>query len=345
MPNYTADQLNKISTRIFQAAGVPETVARHVSASLIESNLVGHDSHGVQMIPHYLRYLADGRLVPQAEIEVVQDTPTTALLDAHSSFGQVAAEKGMAIAIEKAREHHLGAVGIAHAAHIGRLGEYALTAAEQGFIGIVTCNVGAFVAPFGGIARTLGTNPIACAVPAGRRRPFLLDFATSVRAAGKIEVAGDKGERVPEGWILDKEGNPTTDPAELSDGGAMLPFGEYKGYALGLLADIMGGVLTGHSCPSLPEFGWGNGVLMIAIDINTFRPLAEFTDTMDRLFEAIKAGPLARGFSEILIPGEPEFRTKEARLKNGIDVPEKTWEKIERWADQLGVDVQQALLE
>jgi uncharacterized oxidoreductase len=343
MPNFTPNQLRRAMTRLFEAAGVPGEVARHVSGSLVESNLMGHDSHGVQLVPRYLLLVKEGHVNPTAEIETVHETPTTVLLDAHRAFGQIAATKGMTIAVEKAREHQLAMVGIKRGGHIARLGEYTAMAAEHGFIGFASCNGGPSMAPYGGIKRITGNNPISFAVPTGQGDPFLLDFANSTRAVGKLMVAQDKEESVPAGWIQDKDGQPTTDPADFFDGGSLLPSGEYKGFALGLFLDILGGALTGHSCSPLPDFQGGNGTVLMAINIAAFGPIEQFQGTVQALFQAVKACPTAPGVSEILIPGEPESRAKELRLLEGIPVPEKTWERITEAAEELGVDVQQAL--
>jgi LDH2 family malate/lactate/ureidoglycolate dehydrogenase len=339
MPQCTAEELRKLGRRLLEAAGVPGPTAALVSDSLVESNLMGHDSHGIIRLLEYLDSIAAGRISPRAEVEVVKETPTTALLDAHWAFGQVAAARAMAIAIEKARVHHVAVVGMAHSSHIGRLGEYALMAAEQGLIGAVMCNASpnGGAAPYGGMARMLGTNPLAYAIPTGGPWPFLMDFATTTCAEGKVRVARAKGVPLPPGCILDKEGRPSTNPDDFYAGGVLLPMGGHKGYGLSLLMDLLGGALTGHGCTCLPEYVAGNGVLMMAIDIEAFSPLAQFEDTAGRLFAAIKASRPAPGVEEILIPGEPEFRTKERRLREGIPVPERTWCDLQRAAQRLGL--------
>ncbi len=339
MPLCTAEQLCAMSRHLLEAAGVPAATAVRVSESLVESNLMGHDSHGVIRLPQYLDMLAEGRIAPLAEVEVLRETPTTALLDAHWAFGQVAAARAMTIAIEKARAHHVAVVAMAHSAHIGRLGEYALMAAEQGLVGAVMCNASprGGAAPYGGMARVLGTNPLAYAVPSGGPHPFLMDFATTMCAEGKVRVARARGVPLPPGCILDRDGQPSTNPEDFYAGGVLLPMGGHKGYGLSLLIDLLGGALTGHGCTCLPEYVDGNGTLMLAIDIEAFRPLAEFEGTAGRLFAAVKASRTAPGVDEILIPGEPEFRTKEKRLREGIPVPESTWQELERAAERLGV--------
>ncbi len=346
MPTFTASQLRKLGTRLFEALGAPSKEAKRVADSLVKANLAGHDSHGVMRIPQYVEAIKRGQIKPGAKIEVVRETPSTALLDGNWGFGQVIAEKGMKMAMEKAKVHSISAVGLFHCNHIGRLGEYALMAAEQDMIGIVVCNApppGGNTAPYGGKARRLSTDPISAAVPAGKWKPFLLDFATSMVAEGKLRIKYYGGKKVPSGWIMDKEGRPTTDPKAFYDGGAILPFGGHKGYALSLLIDILGGALTGGGCVSSREFVGGNGTLMMVINISSFTPLQEFKERVDALFEAIKDTPTAMGFKEVLVPGEPEFRTEEKRLKEGVFVEEKTWQNLTKIAEELELNLKEIM--
>lgn len=341
MPIIHADELKRMSARIFEAAGASPEIAWRVSESLVEGNLTGHDSHGVIRIMQYFDDINRGDLDPRAEIEIVSETPTTALIDAHNAFGQVAAAKGMNVAIEKAKQHHVSAVGIRHTHHIGRLGEYTLMAAREGLVGIVMCNSGPGrrAAPFGGLEAMFSTNPISIAAPAGEKRPFLLDYASTMVAEGKLRVAREKGEHVRPGLIVDKEGKPTTDPLDFYNGGFLLHMGEHKGYALGLLVDILGGVLTGHGATSLPEYKSGNGTFMIVVDIAPFMPLEQFKERLDCLFEGIKNVKKAPGVSEVLIPGEPEFNGREQRLRDGIIVPDAIWKSMVECGQKLSVDI------
>jgi len=332
--------------RVFETLGTPSNEAERVADSLVKANLAGHDSHGVMRIPQYVDGIKRGQIKPGAKIEVVRETPSTALLNGNWGFGQVIAEKGMKMSIEKAKAHFISAVGLFHCNHIGRLGEYTLMAAEQDMIGIVMCNAGPTggkTAPYGGRARRLSTGPISAAVPAGKWKPFLLDFATSMVAEGKLRIKYYKGEKVPLGWIIDKEGRPTTDPKDFYEGGAILPFGGHKGYALSLLIDILGGALTGGGCVSSKEFVGGNGTLMIVINTDGFTSLQEFKERTDALFETIKGTPTAMGFEEVMVPGEPELRMEEKRLKEGIYVEEKTWQDIAKVAEELELDLKEIM--
>ncbi len=342
MPILSAEQLRQTTISVFEAAGVPEDVAARVSTSLVEANLTGHDSHGVIRIPQYLQNLREGGLDPCADIELLAETATTALLDAHWGFGQVAAAEGMRVAIDKARSARVGVVTIRNSNHIGRLGEYAMMAADQDLIGLICCNSSLWAAPYGGMRRFLSSNPMSCALPAGQRGAFLLDFATTVHAEGKIRLAREKGEEAPAGCILDKRGQPTTRPEDLYDGGMLLPMGAYKGYALGLLVDVLGGILSGHGATSSVRYDHGNGVMLMAIDITFFCPLDQFKQEVESLLNRAKAVPVAPGFSEVLVPGEPELRSKEARLRTGIPVPKKVWQNIVQEAKRVGVDVDAA---
>ena len=214
MPIFNAAHLAQIGSRLLEAAGAPAETAQLVSTSLVEGNLTGHDSHGVIRLVQYIRGVERGQINPVAELEIVRETATTALIDAHWAFGQVAARRAMEIAIAKAKQHSLAAVGLRNSSHIGRLGEYALMPVEHGLIGFVTCNSSQLTAPYGGVDRVFGTNPFAYGFPRSGT-PFLMDFATSVTAEGKLRVAVSKGVPIPEGQILDRESQPLHQPGRF----------------------------------------------------------------------------------------------------------------------------------
>jgi uncharacterized oxidoreductase len=246
--------------------------------------------------------------------------------------------------IAKMSHCFLAAAGMYHCGHIGRLGAYTAMAAERGFVSMGFANAGGTqprVVPFGGIRPVFGTNPLAAAIPVAGQAPIVLDFSTSVVASGKIRIARDKGEEVPEGWILNREGQPTRQPQEYYDGGSLLPFAGHKGYALGLLVDVLGGLLTGAGTPVLPSSGYevGNGVFFIVLNIEAFRPLADFTKEIGELSETIKATPSVTAGSEVLLPGELEQQTKARRLAEGVDISDESWQKIAETARAVGVTV------
>lgn len=329
--------------RIFQAAGVSAHVSETVAASLVASNLAGHDSHGVVRTMQYLGAVERGETIGDATPAVTHETAVMATVDARRAFGQVAGSFAMQMAIDKARTAGIAAVALHNSSHVGRLGEWVEMAAAEGMIGLAFCNggrSGGIVAPFGGAARRIGTNPLAAAVPLGDRPPFVLDFATSAVAEGKVRVARNSGKEIPTGWVLDKEGNPTTNPADLYEGGMLVPAAGHKGYSLALLVDLLGGMLTGGG--SAPEAGstmQSNGVLFIVLAVSAFRTPEEFAEEAQAMVDRIKATPLAPGFSAILLPGEPEQQTAAQRRANGVPLDDGTWAQMVAEAERLGVAV------
>jgi LDH2 family malate/lactate/ureidoglycolate dehydrogenase len=335
----SADDLRDFAARILVAASTPAATAARVADALVESNLVGHDSHGVLRLPQYVKAIQAGTLNPAGELKIVREGLATALIDCGRNFGQLAAERGMALAIEKAARCGTGTVVLQHCDHIGRLGEYVVTAARQGYIGQVICNgsdPGGIVAPYGGMGRALGANPIAWSIPNGGEFPIFMDFATSVVAQGKLVVAADRGEEIPEGWLLDKHGHPSRRPQDQFDGGVILPFGGHKGYALGVMIEAIGGGLSGVGFAITPGYRWDQGTLLTAIDVNAFQPLAEFEREVVELARRLKETPLAAGFDEILMPGEVEWRYRAQRVRDGIPIPQNTWDRLVQLADTLG---------
>lgn len=344
MPTFSADQLLKVTKKIFEAAGESEEHAVRVAEHLVESNLVGYDSHGVVRIIRYMKYIRQGRLKVSVNPQVIKDGPTIAVIDGNWGLGQVAAYMGMDLAIKKAERKVLGAVGIIKCNHIGRLGAYAYQAAKRNFVGIVTCNSSpAWVAPYGGKTRRLGTNPLAIGIPTGDEEPFLMDFATSIAAEGKVRVKFHEKKPIPEGWILDKYGRPSINPADLYDGGALFPFGGHKGYSISLAVDLLCGALVGAGCTSGIDAYRGNGVFMLAIDVEVFTPLDAYRKRAKEALDVIRSTPPAKGFEKVMIPGEPEFISKERRLKEGISIPAKIWREIEKIASGFGLDLNKEL--
>ena len=253
-----AQELQEIGIAIFKAAGATTENAEGVASSLISANLVGHDSHGVMRIPSYIEEINNGRLHPAATPKITQEKSATAIIDGASTFGQLGARLTAQTAACKAREVGIGSAALYHANHTGRIGEWAELGASQGMITLATAS-GAFlhlVAPFGGRGRALGTNPIAWAVPRpGGQPPILLDFATSAVAQGKLMFARAKHEPVPQGWILDAEGRPTTDVEDYFTGGVLLPFAAHKGYALSVIVELMAVGLSGGDSVAKTEGG------------------------------------------------------------------------------------------
>jgi len=342
MPVLAAGQLKNIGIEIFKALGATEEEAKIVSEFLVKANLAGHDSHGVIRIIQYADQIKKGKIIPGTSIEVVRETPSSALLNGNWGFGQVIGFKAMKMAIEKAKNNTASVVCVYNCNHIGRLADYTMMAAENRMIGMALANANKIVAPYGGMERMLGTGPLSYAFPTDKEIPFVLDIATSVCAEGKIRVWLHKGEKLPYEWIIDKNGKPSNNPSDLYEGGAILPFGGevgYKGFGLGLVIDVLGGILA-RSGPAYRDDKRGNGVFMEAINIESFIPLDQFKREMDELIRAVKRSKPMPGFKEIMIPGEPEYKTEEKKLKEGIYVPEKTWGEITEIAKMLRVDIE-----
>lgn len=341
MPVFNANQLVKIGTKIFSAAGVPLEEAMLVSEFLVKANLVGHDSHGIMRVIQYIREIEEGILKPGAKIEIVKETNALAVINGNWGFGQVIAKKAMEKAIEKAKGSAVCILCAFNCNHVGRLADYTLMASKNDMIGIAMANAPRSVAPFGGKERMLSTGPVSFAFPTNMEFPFFVDIATSVVAEGKIRVMLHKGEKIPLGWIIDKDGNPSSNPEDYYNGGAILPLGGddagHKGFGLGLAIEVLCGVLAGAGCAYM-ETKRGNGVFFEVIDISKFMPVEKFKNEVTDLLKAMRSSKPRPGFKEVIIPGELEHLTERIRLKEGIQVPERTWEEIKKIAEKFGLE-------
>ena len=345
MPNVAPERLRKIAADIFEAANVPAEDAQIISEILVDANLAGHDSHGVIRVPQYMGFIEAGQINPSATMEIERESPSHALINGNWGFGHAIAKRSMSLAISKAQSSTVSAVSIYNCNHIGRIGSYAMMAAKAGLIGIVMVNAGGaalYVAPFGGSDGRLATNPIAIASPTRGDEPIVLDITSSVVAQGKIRVALNREDSIPLGWLINDKGEPTTDPRDLNGPppGALLPLGGiagHKGFALGLMIDVLGGALSGAGCSGSGTTIVQNGVLMMAINIAQFTPMEDFYGRVDALVEHVKASPPAPGFDEILVPGEIEARQTKRRSSEGIPIDDETWRQIQETAAAVGV--------
>src|SRR5205823_772600 len=281
MPTVDPATLERLTQDIFVARGVPSEDAAWIASMLVRANLRGHDSHGVIRVPQYVANLKAGTLNPRPTLHLVVDTPTVAVLEGDGGFGQIVARRGIALAIERTRAHGLAAVALRGANHVGRLADYAETAAREGLVGLVWVNArgGLNVAPWGGAARRLGTNPHAIAVPGPTGVVAMShDFATSVWAEGKLRVKFNRGEAAPPGIMLDGHGQPSTDPREYytEPPGSLLTAGNHKGYGMSLAIEILGGILSGTGAASGDPAVFANGTLIICLDPGRFLPAADF---------------------------------------------------------------------
>ena len=307
---------------------------------LASADLRGVDSHGIARLVGYVRLWEKQRINAQPNIRVVHETPSTAVVDGDAGLGLVIAPHAMQIAISKARSAGTGWVAVRHSNHFGIAGYHAMQALPHDMIGIALTNASPLVAPTFSTDRLLGTNPIAVAIPAGEQPPLVVDMATTTVANGKLEILQRKQALAPTGWIQDKEGQPSTDPRAVSQGGALLPLGgdtlhgSHKGYCLGSVVDIFSAVFSGANYgPWVPPFvafldppadpvGQGIGHFFGALRIDAFRSADEFKQHMDRWITTFRQAKVAEGYERVLIPGDPERASEAERKKKGVPLLE-----------------------
>ena len=334
---FPANELIALAERALTGLGTPPATAGQVARSLVLSNLVGHDSHGVIRLAQYAAWIADGQIRPAADAVVARRQQAAAVVEGGWGFGQPAAQLATRTAGDLAREHAVAAVTIRDCNHVGRLGEYVAELASTGLMGLAFCNSGAVVAPFGGTGRALGTNPFAWAAPGAAEDPLVLDFSTAGVAEGKLRVAGAEGRDVAAGLIVDSRGRPTTRPEDFFAGGALLPFGGHKGSGMSIMIELLGGLLTGMGTAPTPGYAGGNGTVLLAVSIAAFTSeqayRKETAAFCAQLAEA-GAGPTE---GSVLLPGELESRTRRERLAAGIPVGQGVLDLIYTITDPLGV--------
>jgi uncharacterized oxidoreductase len=348
MPTVAADALTAFARRAFGAAGVPADEAAVVAASLVDANLCGHDSHGVLRVPQYVGFIRDGTFKPGAPFTVLNETPAVLAADGGWGLGQVQAHRLLRQLLPKAQSLGVAAGTLRNCGHIGRLGEYAEVAAA-GRLAFFACvnshGGGRRVVPPGGSAGRLSTNPICFGVPTPGH-PVVLDFGTSVVAEGKVRVCYQQGQPVPDGWLVDHAGRPTTDPRVLyaEPRGGILPFGgsqAYKGFGLGLVVDLLAGGLSGGRCsnPDLPMAAAGNSVVFALFDPAAFGGTEHLLREAEGLTAAVRGCPPIDAMKPITLPGDPERRCKAERQRTGIPIQDGTWRLLAQSSHELGVDL------
>jgi len=342
VPTLPVDHLHDLATRIFAALGTPGEDARWIATLLVRANLRGHDSHGVIRIPQYVNSVRQGNTNPRPAITVTRETETTAVVDGDLGFGQVVARRAAEVAVDKARRHGLAAVGVQRSNHVGRLADYVELAAERGLVGMMWTNAASAVSvvPYGSVSRRLSTNPLAVAVPGPSGGIALsVDMATSIVAEGKVRVKRNRKEPLPDGWAIDEQGRPVTDSTAFygPPRAGLLPMAGHKGTALGLVVEVLGGILSGAGAIGAVTGPVLNGSFLVAIDVERFVPLAEFTKQVTDLVGWVKSGEPAPGGAGVMVPGEPEARMERERGAHGIPVEDETWRQIETIAAELGV--------
>jgi LDH2 family malate/lactate/ureidoglycolate dehydrogenase len=339
-----ADRLRPFVASLFAAVGVPDVDAETVAEVLVEADLRGVESHGTTRVAGYVSMIKGGLLNPKPTVEVFRDTPSTAMLEGDRAFGIVVAARAMRLAIDKAARAGVACVTARNVTHTGMVGFYPMLAARAGMIGVAMNNGPAILPPFGGRTPTVATNPFSVAVPAGAERPIVLDMATSIVAGGKLRLAAKKGLPIPEGWALDRNGVPTTDPGEAISHGFIQWAGGYKGFGLATVVEVLSGVLSGglfgRDVPAMRDFGRDpliTSAFFMAINVETFMPLAEFGARVDRLIGHVKSSAPAPGVEEVFVAGELEFRRQAERARDGIPLSDVVCRELERLAAEHGV--------
>jgi len=337
-----AAPLRALSRDIFAALGAPTDIADCVASSLVTTNLFGHDSHGLLRVKQYASMIRTGMIQPAARPRLQKRFGATAMVTGDYGFGQIGARFAAEIAIEIAAKYGIAAVSLGQTTHVGRLGEYTQQIAAAGLIGIAFTSgtmYRGWVAPYGGRERVFGTNPMSFALPGAAGSALLLDFATAARAHGKVVLARAKGEPVPAGIMLDKEGRPTTDASLLDEGAVLLAMGAHKGSGLALMMELIPTLLAGHRPISSPEFKYGNPTLLLALAPAAFDEATDFAAHAAALGRRVKAVAPAAGFDEVLLPGEPEARAYAERAATGIPLPAAVWADLQALAQELHIDI------
>lgn len=338
--------LKDFCKQAYRKVGVPEGEAEIVADLLVRSDLRGVETHGVTRLPIYIKRLQKGFVRKESHITVVKEKGPTAFLDARGSMGHLSACRGMELAIQKAEAHGIGWVSVKDSGHFGVAGLFPMMALKHDFIGYIVSNSAPMMFPLGGKQRIVGNNPLAYAFPADQCLPVVLDFSLGVVSSGKLILCRKKGEKIPLGWAVDKEGVPTEDPYEgYEGGGSLAPVGGHKGYGLVLAHEMLTAVLTGgkwtRAIKSLyeedPSHIQGTCHSFMAMDPDCFIGREEFKKNMDLYIQAIKGSAKARGTEEILVPGEPEHRTEVKYLKEGIPLPPSTVKDLVGLAETLGI--------
>lgn len=358
MPRIDADPLRTFARRLLEAAGTPTGVADQVADSLVRADLVGHSSHGVHRVPWYASRVDEGHTEPAEEPRVVRETPTTAVIDGRFTFGQVVGRRAVSLLADRADEWGVAAVGVRDGSHLGRMGEWAERATDEGLLFASFANTqgqGALVAPPGSAHRRLGTHPLTFGVPTFDALPFpvVLDVATSQVAHGKLTERAASGEAIPAGWTVDEAGNPVTDPEAFEDGtGALRPLGGdvsgYKGFALGVIVELVAALLGGGETFGMEaDKPWSNGAAFVALDPTRFLPADDIEERVASLAAHLHAterspdvpdGTAARGDDETLLPGEAEHRTRERYRREGVPLSTGVVRTLVAFARERGVE-------
>jgi L-2-hydroxycarboxylate dehydrogenase (NAD+) len=353
---YSYNYLLSFTKSVFRKMGCSDHDSDIIADVFLSAELRGHASHGMIRIKDYFELWKAGRINVKPNVRITHESPSTAVVDGDRAVGMVAARRSMEIAIKKAQKSGTGWVATRNSNHFGIAGYYAMMALKHDMTGITLTNANPLVAPTFSISRMMGTNPIAVAIPALKQPPFIADFATTPVARGKLAVAEKKGEKVPFGFVQDKTGKPSDDPAILKAGGSMLTLGgdrvhgSHKGYCLSAIVDIFSALFSGANFgPFVPpsvaylpllekKVGEGTGHFFGAMRIDAFQPAEEFKKKMDDWIETFRAAKPAEGENHVLIPGDPEREAEIRIMKEGINLVPAIREDLVKISAELGID-------
>ena len=348
-----AGRLREAVAAIFQAAGCDEAEGARIARRLVESNLTGHDSHGVIRVPRYVHWLDTGTVYAGRSVKTVMDAGAVAVLDGDHGFGQTIGEQAITLGVERTREYGVAVVGLRNSGHLGRIGDWAELAAAEGLISVHfvnTSGLGMLVAPFGGTERRMSTNPLCIGVPMPEGPPLVLDCATSIVAEGKMLVALNGGKPLPEGAIIERDGTLTTDPNAvygIKDGsqpldhrpgsGAIRAMGEHKGSGISIMCELLAGALTGGGCAREGQEILENNMLSILLEPKHFGTETLLWPELDRYVAFVRSARTAPGHERVRLPGEPEEEMRAQRRANGVPLPRKVRSSLALTANSLGL--------
>ncbi len=354
---YSYHSIQDFLLKVFKAIGCSPKDAELGADVLLRAELRNIGSHGLIRLKDYISLWEQNRLKSNPDIQIVHETPSTAVVDGDSGLGMLVGDYAMRVAIEKAKNVGTGWVSVCNSNHYGIAGYYTMLALEHDMIGIAMTNANPLVAPTWSTDKLLGTNPISVAIPSGNEPPFVADFATTPIARGKLDVMHRKGEQAPQGFVQDKDGISSTDPNILTQGGAILPLGgdyqhgSHKGYCLGAIVDIFSAVFSGANFgPFVPpsvgylpvlntSVGKGTGHFFGAMRIDAFQPKEVFKSQMDKWIQTFKNAKPAQGHQEVLIPGEPERRWEKIRMQEGLIVLDNVMDDLKKIASDLQIEM------
>lgn len=339
----SADRLRRFCAAALERVGVPQKDAGMVADNLVDADLRGIDTHGIVRLPNYIARVRAGGIAANAPVTVVSDSSSIVVLDAHDGFGQVAGTRAMRLAIDRAGEHGIAAVAVRNSNHLGTLAYYARMAVGHEMVGLAVSGAAPGIAPWGGAEPLLGSNPWSIAFPVRGHAPLVVDMANGVVIAGKIRAAAERGDPIPRGWALDRDGLPTED-ARAAAAGSVFPFGGAKGAALTLALEVLASVLTGAAYSTqIPELSQTErpqrlGHFFLALRVDRFLPVEEFHDRLGDLLNCLEHSRVAAGRDRIRIPGVRGESAMAEHLAHGIPIPPRLLDQLARLADDLGIE-------